>query len=58
MRLRPKSKMQVGFRKKTNKKTMRRDKSEIDFQSNIDEFIRLAQRWNTFHKTLTKKRLS
>jgi hypothetical protein len=31
---------------------MRREKSEIDLQSDIDEFIRLAQRWNTLHKRL------
>ncbi len=31
---------------------MRGDKSEIDFESDIDEFIRLAQRWNTLHKRL------
>ena len=31
---------------------MRRDKSEVDFQSEIDEFIHLAQRWNTLHKRL------
>lgn len=31
---------------------MKRDKSEIDFQSDIDEFIHLAQRWNTLHKRL------
>ena len=31
---------------------MRRDKSEIDSQSDIDEFIHLAQRWNTLHKRL------
>ena len=31
---------------------MRRDKSEIDFKSDIDEFIQLAQRWNTLHKRL------
>ncbi len=31
---------------------MRRDKSEIDFKSDIDEFIHLAQRWNTLHKRL------
>lgn len=29
---------------------MRRDKSEIDFKSDIDEFIHLAQRWDTLHK--------
>ena len=31
---------------------MRRDKSEIDFESDIDEFIHLAQRWNTLHTRL------
>jgi hypothetical protein len=31
---------------------MRRDKSEVDFKSDIDEFIRLAQRWNMLHKRL------
>jgi hypothetical protein len=31
---------------------MRRDKSEIDFKSDIDEFIYLAQRWNSIHKRL------
>jgi hypothetical protein len=31
---------------------MRRDKAEIDFSSDIDEFIHLAQRWNTLHKRL------
>ena len=31
---------------------MGRDKSEIDFKSDIDEFIHLAQRWNTLHKRL------
>jgi hypothetical protein len=31
---------------------VKRDKSEIDFQSDIDEFIHLAQRWNTLHKRL------
>ena len=31
---------------------MRRDKSEIDFKSDIDEFIHLAQRWNSLHKRL------
>jgi hypothetical protein len=31
---------------------MRRDKSEIDLQSDIDEFIRLAQRWNMLHSRL------
>ena len=31
---------------------MRRYKSEIDFQSDIDEFIHLALRWNTLHKRL------
>jgi len=31
---------------------MKRDKTEIDFKSDIDEFIQLAQRWNTLHKRL------
>ena len=31
---------------------MRRDKSEVDLASDIDEFIHLAQRWNTLHKRL------
>ncbi len=31
---------------------MRRDKSKIDFENDIDEFIHLAQRWNTLHKKL------
>jgi len=31
---------------------MRRDKLEIDSKSDIDEFIHLAQRWNTLHKRL------
>ena len=31
---------------------MRRDISEIDFKSDIDEFIHLAQRWSTLHKRL------
>jgi hypothetical protein len=31
---------------------MRREKSEIDCQSDIDEFIHLAQRWTTLHKRL------
>ena len=31
---------------------MRRDISEIDFKSDIDEFIHLAQRWNSLHKRL------
>jgi hypothetical protein len=31
---------------------MRRDSSEVDFRSDIDEFIRLAQRWNSLHKRL------
>jgi meiotically up-regulated gene 157 (Mug157) protein len=31
---------------------MRRDKSEVDSKSDIDEFIHLAQRWNTLHKRL------
>ncbi len=31
---------------------MRRDKSEIDQRSDIDEFIHLAQRWHTLHKRL------
>ena len=44
---------QVTFRAdKTQGKKMRRNKSEIDFRSDIDEFIHLAQRWNTLHKRL------
>ncbi len=31
---------------------MRRDKSEIDSKSDIDEFIHLAQRWSNLHKRL------
>jgi hypothetical protein len=31
---------------------MRRDKSEVDFKSDIDEFIHLAQRWSNLHKRL------
>jgi len=31
---------------------MRRDISEIDSKSDIDEFIRLAQRWDILHKRL------
>lgn len=31
---------------------MRRDISEIDSKSDIDEFIHLAQRWNTLHMRL------
>jgi hypothetical protein len=31
---------------------VRKDKSEVDFKSDIDEFIHLAQRWNTLHKRL------
>ena len=31
---------------------MRRDKSDVDLRSDIDEFIRLAQRWNSLHKRL------
>jgi len=31
---------------------MRRDKSEVDSKSDIDEFIHLAQRWNTLYKRL------
>ena len=30
----------------------RRDKSKIDFESDIDEFIRLAQRWSKLHVRL------
>ena len=30
----------------------RRDRSEVDFKSDIDEFIRLAQRWSNLHKRL------
>ncbi len=31
---------------------MRRDKTEIDLKSDIDEFIHLAQRWSSLHKRL------
>ncbi len=31
---------------------MRRDKSKVDYKSDIDEFIRLAQRWTILHKRL------
>jgi hypothetical protein len=31
---------------------VRRDKLEVDSKSDIDEFIHLAQRWNTLHKRL------
>jgi hypothetical protein len=31
---------------------MGRDKSEIDCESDIDEFIQIAQRWSTLHKRL------
>jgi hypothetical protein len=31
---------------------MKRDTQEIDFRSDIDEFIRLAQRWENLHKRL------
>jgi len=30
----------------------RQDKSEVDFNADIDEFIRLAQRWNNLHTRL------
>ena len=30
----------------------RRDRSEVDFNGDIDEFIRLAQRWNNLHTRL------
>jgi len=30
----------------------RRNRSEVDFNSDIDEFIRLALRWNNLHKRL------
>ena len=30
----------------------RRNKSEVDFNSDIDEFIRLAQRWSNLHTRL------
>ena len=30
----------------------RRDRAKVDFQSDIDEFIRLAQRWNNLHTSL------
>ena len=30
----------------------RRDRSEVEFKSDIDEFIRLAQRWNNLHARL------
>ncbi len=30
----------------------RRDRSKVDFNSDIDEFIRLAQRWNNLHTRL------
>jgi hypothetical protein len=30
----------------------RRDKSEVDFNADIDEFIRLAKRWNNLHSRL------
>jgi hypothetical protein len=30
----------------------RRDQSEVDFNSDIDEFIRLAQRWDNLHTRL------
>ena len=29
---------------------MRRDKSDVDLESDIDEFIHLARRWNTLHE--------
>lgn len=31
---------------------MRRDKSDVDLESDIDEFIHLARRWNTLHERL------
>jgi hypothetical protein len=31
---------------------MRRNKSEVDYNSDIDEFIRLAQRWSNLHQRL------
>ena len=31
---------------------MRRDKSEVDLESDIDEFIHLAQRWSILHERL------
>jgi hypothetical protein len=31
---------------------MRRNKSEVDLNSDIDEFIRLAQRWSGLHQRL------
>jgi hypothetical protein len=41
-------------------KNMKRDKSKVDFNSDIDEFIRLAQRWGSLHNRLlnTLTRLS
>jgi hypothetical protein len=30
----------------------RRDRLDVDFKSDIDEFIRLAQRWSNLHKRL------
>jgi hypothetical protein len=30
----------------------RRERATVDFQSDIDEFIRLAQRWNNLHTRL------
>ena len=30
----------------------RRDRATVDFHSDIDEFIRLAQRWNNLHTRL------
>ena len=30
----------------------RRDRTVVDFNSDIDEFIRLAQRWNSLHTRL------
>jgi len=35
-----------------NKNMKRRNKSEVDFNSDIDEFIRLAQRWSNLHTRL------
>jgi hypothetical protein len=33
-------------------KSMRRDKSKVEADSDIDEFIRLAQRWSNLHTRL------
>jgi hypothetical protein len=54
MRLQPESfeASYIMSRKRPRRKKLRRDTSEVDFKSDIDEFIHLAQRWNTLHKRL------